>query len=207
MIDSEVTKELPPDAGWRAIEARLRPFVASRVADHFDVDDIVQEILLRVRRGLPRLRDDQRFGPWVYRVARNAIADHLRAERRRVSMLLAARDEVEGGDNEIESEDPGFQQAVGAYTASLIDSLPAPYREALRLVEVDGSTQAAAAQRLGVSVSGMKSRVQRGRRLLRAALERDCAVVTDARSRVVECRPRAHLTDCGCVPHSPARVA
>src|SRR5258708_11763300 len=64
---------------WTDLEERLRPFVARRVRSTTDVDDVLQNVFLRMQRGLADLRDDQRFGPWVYKVARSAIADHRRA--------------------------------------------------------------------------------------------------------------------------------
>lgn len=69
--------------------------------------------------------------------------------------------------------------------------LPPPYREALTLTELEGVTQREAARMLGVSVSGMKSRVQRGRERLRELFEECCEIALDARSRVVGCAPRA----------------
>jgi RNA polymerase sigma-70 factor (ECF subfamily) len=68
--------------------------------------------------------------------------------------------------------------------------LPSPYREALILTEMEGLAQKDAATMLGVSVSGMKSRVQRGRQKLRALLEECCEIALDARGRVIGCEPR-----------------
>jgi RNA polymerase sigma-70 factor, ECF subfamily len=67
---------------WAEVEKHLRPFVARRVDDPADVGDVLQEIYLRVQAGLPNLRDSERFGPWVYRLARNALADHGRSRAR-----------------------------------------------------------------------------------------------------------------------------
>ena len=68
--------------------------------------------------------------------------------------------------------------------------LPSPYREALTLTELEGMTQKEAAAMLGTTLSGMKSRVQRGRVYLRKALEDCCHIALDARGRVVTCEPR-----------------
>jgi RNA polymerase sigma factor (sigma-70 family) len=68
---------------WKDLEAKLRPFVARRVRGA-DAEDVLQDVLFRVARGLAGLRDDQRFGPWVYVVARSAIADHQRAAESRM---------------------------------------------------------------------------------------------------------------------------
>ena len=68
--------------------------------------------------------------------------------------------------------------------------LPEPYREALVLTELDGLTQADAATRLGLSTSGMKSRVQRGRGQLRDLLLGCCEIELDRRNRVTDYVPR-----------------
>ncbi len=171
---------------WRELEAKLRPFVARRVRSEVDVDDVLQEVFLRIERGLAGLRDDERFGPWVYQVARSAIVDHGR---------VAARHRVADGlpDDEpaaVEDDDGAVAQGLAAYLAGLVATLPSPYREALTLTELEGLTQKAAAELAGISLSGMKSRVQRGRAQLRKALEDCCHIALDARGRPVSCEPR-----------------
>jgi RNA polymerase sigma-70 factor (ECF subfamily) len=179
-------------ATLRDLEGRLRPFVARRVPEG-DVDDVVQEVFLRMHRGLGGLRSEDRFGPWVYTVARSAIADHVRALRRRP---IAAGDVAEGadvvaGEDEGDAADETSSAALlAAYVAPLVATLPSPYREALTLTELEGLSQAEAAAMLGVAPSTMKSRVQRGRARLREMIERCCVVATDARGRVIDCEPR-----------------
>jgi RNA polymerase sigma-70 factor, ECF subfamily len=83
--------------------------------------------------------------------------------------------------------------------APLIHGLAEKYSEALRLTEVEGLTQAAAAARLGLPPSTMKSRVQRGRARLKQALLTCCEVEVDRRGGVVEYAERAGRDDCpGC---------
>jgi RNA polymerase sigma-70 factor (ECF subfamily) len=64
--------------------------------------------------------------------------------------------------------------------------LPSQYREAVTLVELEGLTQNAAAKQLGLSVSGMKSRVQRGRRQLKRMLDECCLIRLDQRRSVMD---------------------
>lgn len=173
---------------WRELDARLRPFVARRVRAAADVDDVVQEIFLRMQRGLAGLRDEERFGPWVYQVARNALADHQRAAMRH-PLADGAPPEDEAAPPE--DDDGAVERELAAYVAPFVAMLPSPYREALTLTELEGMTQKDAAAMLGISVSGMKSRVQRGRQKLREALEDCCRIALDARGRVVSCEPRA----------------
>lgn len=174
---------------WRDLEAKLRPFIARRVRAEADVDDVVQDVFLRMQRGLAGLRDDERFGPWVYQVARSAIADHQRAAVRH-PLANGAPPEEEAPLPEDE-DDGAVERELAAYVAPFVAMLPSPYREALTLTELEGLTQKDAAAMLGISVSGMKSRVQRGRHQLRKALDDCCHIALDARGRVVSCEPRA----------------
>jgi RNA polymerase sigma-70 factor (ECF subfamily) len=77
----------------------------------------------------------------------------------------------------------------------MIDRLPTVYRRALVLTELQGLTQRRAAAVEAVSLSGLKSRVQRGRRLLKRMVLEACGIEVDRRGGVVACTPR---TVCGC---------
>ncbi|WP_437909484.1 sigma-70 family RNA polymerase sigma factor [Sorangium sp. So ce327] len=181
MIDADAR------GAWHQLEARLRPFVVRRVSTAADVDDVVQDVFLRMQRGVGGLRDDERFGPWVYQVARSAIAEHHRARARH---LL-----VEGDVPEMEAEPPSGEDGAADLLAlaigPLVAMLPSPYREALTLTELEGLSQKAAADMLGISLTAMKSRVQRGREKLRSLVEQCCEVAIDARGHVIDCVPRA----------------
>ena len=76
----------------------------------------------------------------------------------------------------------------------MIERLPQDYRDAITLVEIDGLTQQAAATQMGLSLSGMKSRVQRGRAQLKQMLDDCCLIELDRRGGVVDYRSRT--TDC-----------
>lgn len=175
-------------AAWKDLASKLRPFVARRVRSPADVDDVVQDVFLKMQRGIGALRDDERFGPWVYQVARSAIVDHQRVAARHV---VADGEPPEEAAPAIDEEDDGAaSRELATYVAPFVAMLPSPYREALTLTELEGLTQKEAAEMLGVSLSGMKSRVQRGRKQLRDALDACCHIALDVRGRVVACEPR-----------------
>jgi RNA polymerase sigma-70 factor, ECF subfamily len=171
----------------RGVATQIRPFVERRVAPA-DVDDVMQEILERVHSGVDALDDDTRFVAWLHRVARNAIIDHHRRGGRRDAKHDAFA--AEQRDDGAGAADPDAVASLSVFVRAFIEMLPSPYREALQLTELDGLTMREAAEREDVSVSGMKSRVQRGRRLLRELFEACCEIALDARGRVVEYTPR-----------------
>jgi RNA polymerase sigma-70 factor (ECF subfamily) len=168
---------------WSELAARLRPFIARRLASPGDVDDVLQDVLLRMHRGIGDLAEEERFGAWVYRIARNAVIDHRRKQDHRTPATSDVEPAAADDDAHIGPE-------LAQYLSFFVARLPSPYREAITLVELEGISQVAAARMLDISVSGMKSRVQRGRAKLRAMLEACCEFALDARQRVIGCRPR-----------------
>lgn len=185
-----------PERLWRDVHERLTAFVARRVDDPADVADIVQTVLLRLHQHAAAIEDEARLLPWLFRVTRNAIADHYRAPSR--------RREVRGldADAAVGDQDAGALSELSGCVRPMVEQLPPTYREALRLVEFEGLAQVEVAERLGLSVSGMKSRVQRGRAMLRDVLLACCEVSLSATGGVIEFERRrdASCGDGSCGP-------
>jgi RNA polymerase sigma-70 factor (ECF subfamily) len=182
--------ELP----WQELQGNLRGFIARRVRHHADVDDLVQRVLLQIVAGLGALRDAERLHAWVYRVARNAIIDYYRSPT--VRRELASGDAADlmaatamNGPAFVEDERTAFRE-LARCLAPMIRQLPAPYQDAISMTDLEGLTQADAAKRAGISVSGMKSRVQRARQQLRAIVDACCMVELDRRGSIVSYAPR-----------------
>lgn len=160
---------------------RIWAFVRRRVGSEAEADDLTQQVFERMLARADQLEDVERLQSWAFAIARNAVIDH---HRKRTPEPL----EHEPATAE---PDPGVGQAVAGWLTTELPKLPEPYREALELTDLGGLTQHEAAQRLGLSPSGMRSRVQRGRKLLRTRLEQCCRVELDRRKGVVDCEPRA----------------
>jgi RNA polymerase sigma-70 factor (ECF subfamily) len=188
---------------WAELESQLRPFVARRLDDTSDVDDVLQDIYLRIQAGVGALRDSDRFGPWVFRVARSALADHGRARARHPLPATAAPAEEAATTPALPTDDDA-EQGLAKNLAVFVAALPSPYREAVTLTELQGMTQKDAADMLGLSLSGMKSRVQRGRQQIREMLQACCEIALDARGHVLsyERRPDGKLPDNCCAPET-----
>ena len=151
--------------------------------------------MLRIHRNLTRVEDHEHLTRWVYRITRNAIIDeYRRAQRDRASRGVLLEDAPEAAAG-IEDEEPSVLRELAGCMRPLLGRLPPEQRRALELSDLDGWTQADAARLEGVSVSGMKSRVQRGRRRLAALLGRCCELTLDTRGVPMEYNPP---TNCGC---------
>jgi RNA polymerase sigma-70 factor, ECF subfamily len=171
---------------WKELEDQLRPFVARRLTDSSEVDDVLQDIYLRIQKGVGELRDSERFVPWVYRVARSALADHGRSRARHPLPTAApADDDASLPASAPEDSDHSAEQTLAKNIAVFVAALASPYREAVTLTELQGISQKDAADMLGISLSGMKSRVQRGRQQIREMLLACCEIALDPRGHVL----------------------
>jgi RNA polymerase sigma-70 factor (ECF subfamily) len=195
------------EATWSELHERLRAFVGRRVSDRTVVDDLTQEIVLRLYRHLGRLREQERLDAWAYQVARNVIADYWRD--RAASRERPFNDELHdklASVAELEADDQADQlrSEIAACLAPMVDRLPAAYRDAVRLTDLGSLTQAEAAAELGLSVPGMKARVQRGRAQLQEMLRACCRIELDRRRRIAELERTdsscggAETSGCGC---------
>ena len=144
---------------------------------------------------------------WVYRITRNAIIDHYRkpGRQREVSAGLSSELEVlqespviSGMIHDGDGAEPRAELA--GCLRPMIDRLSKDYRDAVILVEINGLTQLAAATQMGISLSGMKSRVQRGRKQLKQMLDACCSIELDRRRGVVDYAVR----DGGCDSCTPS---
>jgi RNA polymerase sigma-70 factor (ECF subfamily) len=183
------------EAIWAHFSADLRRFIRRRVADDHAADDLLQETFVRVHRHLPALEDADRVAAWVYQIARNVVRDHHRRAANPVVGLADAdpADESEDGLGQLRCRACGWLD-------EMIGSLPEGYREAVQLAEVESLPQQEVADRLGLSLSGAKSRIQRGRAMLKDALEACCHFEIDRRGNVMDYEPkpdRKVCRDCG----------
>ena len=178
------------DAIWMHLSSDLRQFIFRRVRDNHVADDLLQETFVRVHRSIETLQDKERVAAWVYQIARNVVRDHYR-KASTAGVTLADVEDIlddEQGGLPIGSRDP-------SWLSEMIASLPESYRTAMQLAEIEGLSQQELADRLGLSLSGAKSRVQRGRAMLKSLLEACCTFELDSRGRL-SCEPKPHQTTC-----------
>ncbi len=168
---------------WREFSDRLRGFIAKRVSTDADADDLLSEVFVKVHARIDTLEDDARLAPWLYQITRNTLTDHYRRRRPPGTDLEG----IEAAQPEDEYDAAGL---IAASMQDLVDRLPVKYRDALALTEFEGLTQAEMAGKLGLSLSGAKSRVQRARAMLRDELLACCHFEFDRRGHVIEYQPR-----------------
>lgn len=170
---------------WIEGRTRLVRFLRSRGAAEEDAEDIVHDILLKaIERGEATGVGSGNLPAWLHRAATNALVDRSRREqtrRRNTPNVEPAFDP---------RAVPQSREALYECLEPFLAMLGEADRAVLLMVDRDGLPQAEVAARLGISVSGAKSRVQRARRRLRAIFEKCCAFVQDTRAGIVAYEPR-----------------
>lgn len=170
---------------WTDLGARVRGFVGRRVRDEHAADDIAQDVMLKVQSQLDSLPPEDKLPAWVFAVARNAVIDHYR--------VRAVRDHADIADVEPVVADTGRdeqqQEVVRDLTPCLmrmVEQLPEPYREAMKLADFEELSQQEVADRMCISLSGAKSRVQRARQQLREMIHDCCKIERDGRGNIMD---------------------
>lgn len=183
--ENRPARESPPDLEhiWSQYREALLAFLRSKVANPDDVDDLLQEILLKTHKGLDGLSKTSSLKAWIFQIANNTIVDFYRARGREADMHP---DDLWYSGND-EAERHMFEGCV----APFMDALPPDVARLLRRIDLQGMSQKDCAADLGISYSTLKSRVQAGRLQLRQLFERCCELSFDANGAIVDYRRRA----------------
>ena len=195
------------EAAWREFTGELRTFIRRRVGRPEDADDILQLVALRLTQNESlalRLTQDDAAGlghrpllAWLYTVTRNAITDHYRSAVHRREVVTDDVPDQVASDATTDDDDEQALAGLASCVRPLLRLLPDDQAAAVELVDLEGRSQVHAARDAGISVSGMKSRVQRGRRGLRDAITACCQVELDVRGAVQDVHPHGG-GDCSC---------
>ncbi len=183
-------KILSTEKIWELLSTKLRSFFLQRVSDPHVADDLLQETFLRIHKKLNDIEDEQRMTAWVFQIARNLVIDHYRSNARYPSGTMP--DDLE--DPSV--EEGNVNELVMGWIPTLIAQLPDTYREAVELYELKEMPQQQIAEQLNISLSGAKSRVQRGREKLKSLLFECCSFDRDSHGNVLEYTKKSS-EDCG----------
>jgi RNA polymerase sigma-70 factor, ECF subfamily len=181
------------EQAWEAFHTPLRQFIRHRVADEATAEDLLQEVFLKIHQHGRSLKDAKRLESWIYQITRNLIIDYYRSHRQTMTSL----DTVEGLDLPEELPADDIVSALLPCVRAMVLALPDQDRQALVLTEYQGLTQKELGERLGLSLSGAKSRVQRAREKLKQELLACCHFELDRRGHILDYQPR-----CDCCEQS-----
>ncbi len=154
----------------RLHSTRIYRMLVRVVGSSADAEEVAQEAFLKAWQALPGFRGEAQFSTWLFRIAINEANRRLARDARRATLPIEdvmsdVPDLAEGPAALAESAE------LEAYLERCIAELPAHYRAAVVLRDVEGLTNEEAADALGLELRNFKSRLHRGRMALRHRLE------------------------------------
>jgi RNA polymerase sigma-70 factor (ECF subfamily) len=184
---------------WQQYKDPLQQLLRSRVKNPADVDDLLQEVLIKAYHHLHTIREPEKVLSWLFQIARNTVIDYYRKSRVETSRqeifqnaMLTKSEEApsfQGGVSLTDKQSEQYEQIRQELTSCilpLLHQLPEKYREAIEIVDLQNTSQKELANKLGLSHSAVKSRVQRGRRMLQDKFHQCCYYNLDVRGNLID---------------------
>lgn len=169
------------NAIWNNFDKELHQFICNKVNHNDECHDILQNVYLKVLNNISRIQKVNNIPSYLFRIASNEVIDHYRNSSKYEQVELL---EVEPEQEEIKDR---ALQLADCCLRPMIEALPAIYRDALILTDLEGLSQKTLAEKLGISVSGAKSRVQRAREKLKEEILNCCQYEFDKYGNIISC--------------------
>jgi len=177
---------------WQAYSSQLKTYIQKRIPDPSFADDILQDVFIKIHEKIGQLKDGEKISNWIYQIAKNSIVDYYRKRKIKFSDIQELSDKemnAVGATDVVIYENP--EERIASGLRDMINALPEKYAKALDMVEIGGLSQVQLAKELKISVSGAKSRVQRGRQLLKDSLLECCHYEFDKYGTIISYHSRS----------------
>ncbi len=176
---------------WEQFSKPLLSYIKRRVRNEQDADDILQNVFYKIYNNIDSLRETEKIHAWVYTIAGNAITDFYRTQRFEKNSCELTEDIPDECEN---LDTPTGNEEIAQCLKAMISYLPEIYREAIILSEFQNLTQKELSVKLGLSLPGAKSRVQRGRAKLKEMLLCCCRLEFDCQGNIIDYKHKC--SDC-----------
>lgn len=173
---------------WVDFNKELRVFIQNKTRNSADTDDILQDVFIKIIRNIDKVNESENLRLYLYGIVRNTVYDYFKKQK----TILDSAKEV---DVFTEDEAQDLNTTVAECCIKpFINKLPDHYREALLISEIQDVSQKELAEKLEISYSGAKSRVQRGKEKLKDLLLECCPYKSDVYGNIIN----SEDSTCGC---------
>jgi RNA polymerase sigma-70 factor (ECF subfamily) len=168
---------------WNNYGEQLSAVICEKVNHQDYCNDLLQEVYLKILSNMDKIKKAENVLPYIIKLAHNTVLDYYRSNTLRV-----LNNEIPEILTTSEKEENSLTcRLANSFLREMINSLPPVYRDTLIRVELEGVSQKQLAGEMGISYSGLKSRVQRARAMLRQAIVNCCDYKFDKYGNVVSC--------------------
>lgn len=173
---------------WTDFHKELKGFIYNKTRNSADTDDILQEVFVKIIRNIDKVKQSENLRQYLYGIVRNTLNDYFNNQKR-----LSSDTDIQ--EQFSEKETNSLNETIAECCIKpFINKLPTNYREALLITEFQDISQKDLAQRLNISYSGAKSRVQRGKEKLKELILNCCAYQSDKYGNLIDTEDK----NCGC---------
>lgn len=151
--------------------------ISKLIKDYHEIQDLTQDVFIKVYKALPNFRGDSAFYTWIYRIAINTAKNYLVAKGRRIQNSDVEPNEAENFSNSLEYQNfdtPDAEyarQEIEKVVHDSIADLPEDLRKAIMLREVDGLSYEEIAKEMDCPIGTVRSRIFRARDAVDTALK------------------------------------
>jgi len=177
--DTPMNKSCDIDRLYKAYREKLLAFILGKVGDQSLAEDILHETMLKMNTCFELGKTCQSPKAYMFQIANFTIADHFREKKKGIPAFT----EEKAISSELNEEMANCLQVF-------LKELPAKYQQAVQMADIEGIPQKKIAEKMGISLSGAKSRVQRGREQLKALFVKACNIRADRYGNVMECEEK-----------------
>jgi len=185
---------------WTNIHGKLFGYISKHTKSKEDVNDIIQDTFIKVKTNIDGLKNPAKVESWIFQIARNTMNDFFRKQKKSFKIDENA-DETNIEEDSFSEDDSKVKiqtQHFSEYAGFVVSELPEKYRIAVHMADIEGLSMKEVAERLDISVSGAKSRVQRGRKMIKEIILKCCDVNTDKYGNIVDYKPHICAEDEKC---------
>lgn len=184
---------------WESFNKELRNYLKRRISDKNLVDDIVQDVFLKVMKNIEKLNEVESIQQYLYKITHNTMVDSFRSRKLVFQELEPnTREHLTNIGKNVLKDGSEFKSLNSIVSKScvkpFIEKLPEKYKNALIAAEINNVPQKELAKELDISYSGAKSRVQRGREKLKNLLQECCNFEYDTYRNLI----KSNKKNCSC---------
>lgn len=197
----ELTKHQEISDLWLEYQQAVERYILKIVKDRELTEHLSHEVLLKIYSSCCSGRPIRNFRSWMFQIAYNTCMDHFREQQKTTSLKFDVP----------EQEEEQVYEAAALFVAPLIRLLPEKYSTPLYLSDIQNLKQQEVAEKLSISLTAAKSRIQRGKKLLKELIMEcvDVEVNTNGRPESFQvkkdCKPLQEESGCkpANLPHAP----
>lgn len=163
---------------WSDYQAALKRFLHTKIASEADVEDLLQDILIKTYNNLHTLKEQSSTKAWLFQIANHTVIDYYRKKGR--------NREIDGEAIWSATGEKEIKQQLSPCLVPFINALPEEQADLLMAIDIQNQSQKAYAEQLGISYSTLKSRVQKSRQQLKTVFDQCCHFEVDQKGNLYD---------------------